>query len=77
MIHVTLDLHGKTHKEAEEEVQASLLAASIAGSFDMDIITGNSDAMKNIVKEICNNHNFNYHYPVLNSGMMTVSYFKL
>lgn len=28
MIHVTLDLHGKTHKEAEEEIQASFQSRS-------------------------------------------------
>ena len=49
MIILSLDLHGKTHKEAEEEVEASLLSASSVGSFDMTIITGNSDAMKNKV----------------------------
>lgn len=77
MVKLTLDLHGKTHQEAKEEVQASLLTASSVGSFDMDIITGNSDAMKNIVKEVCNTHNFKYAYPIINPGVMIVTHLKL
>jgi hypothetical protein len=77
MIILSLDLHGKTHKEAEEEVEASLLSASSVGSFDMTIITGNSDAMKNKVIKVCEKYNFKYAYPVINPGVMIVTHFKL
>ena len=47
MIKLTLDLHGKTHLEAGEEVRSTLFSASHT-SFEIDIITGNSDAMKEV-----------------------------
>lgn len=77
MIVISLDLHGKTHKEAEDEIEASLLSASSVGSFDMTIITGNSDAMKSRVVKVCEKYNFKYAYPVINPGIMNVTYFKL
>jgi DNA-nicking Smr family endonuclease len=77
MLNLTLDLHGKTHKEAAKEVEASLLSASTTGNFDMTVITGNSDAMKDIVKEVCNKYDFHYAYPVINPGVIHVTHFKL
>ncbi len=74
MLNLTLDLHGKTHKEAEEEIEASLLSASSVGSFDMTIITGNSDAMKNRVVKVCEKYNFKYSYGVINQGVMVVTH---
>ena len=75
MFKLTLDLHGKTHLEASEEVRATLLSASHS-SFEIDIITGNSDAMKDIVIEVCDNHSFNYYIPYYNNGMIVVTFFK-
>ena len=74
MLNLTLDLHGKTHQEAEEEIEASLLSASSVGSFDMTIITGNSDAMKNRVVKVCEKYNFKYSYGVINQGVMVVTH---
>ena len=75
MIKLSLDLHGKTHFEAAEEVRATLLSASHS-SFEIDVITGNCDEMKHIVKEICVNHGFKYSFPYWNSGMIVVTFLK-
>lgn len=75
MIKLTLDLHGKTHPEAAEEVRATLLSAS-SNSFEIDIITGNSDAMKDIVREVCDSYNFNYSIPYYNNGIIIVTFLK-
>ena len=75
MIKLTLDLHGKTHLEASEEVRATLLSASHS-SFEIDIITGNSDAMKDVVREVCDSYSFNYSIPFYNNGMMIITYLK-
>ena len=75
MIKLTLDLHGKTHLEAGEEVRSTLFSASHT-SFEIDIITGNSDAMKEVVTEVCDNDNFKYSFPYYNSGMITVTFLK-
>ena len=42
----------------------------------MTVITGNSDAMKDIVKEVCIKYDFHYAYPVINPGVIHVTYFK-
>ena len=75
MIKLTLDLHGKTHPEAAEEVRATLLSAS-SNSFEIDIITGNSDAMRKIVTDICDEYKFDYYVPYYNTGITIVTFFK-
>lgn len=75
MLELTLDLHGKTHPEAAEEVKASLLSTS-SNSFEIHIITGNSDAMRKIVTDICEEYKFDYYVPYYNTGMIIVTYFK-
>lgn len=71
------DLHSLTHKEAEIEVQETLLTATFVGSFDITFITGKSDKMRNIVINVCENNNFQYSVPANNSGKIIVSYIAL
>ena len=75
MVKLALDLHGKTHPEAAEEVRATLLSAS-SNSFEIDIITGNSDAMRKIVTDICDEYKFDYYVPYYNTGITIVTFFK-
>ena len=72
-----LDLHGMTHKAAKEEVEETLLTASNLGNFEMQIITGNSPAMRNIVLEVCKEHSFNYYIPSNNLGTVNINHFNL
>lgn len=73
----SLDLHGLSHIMAKEEVEGTLLSASALGSFEIEVITGNSKAMKNIVIDICSENNFDYYVPSDNLGTVVVSYTNL
>ena len=73
----SLDLHGLSHTMAKEEVEETLLTASTLGSFDIEIITGNSKAMKNIVINICSENDFDYYIPSDNLGTVVVCYTNL
>ena len=63
----TLDLHGVRHHEAEEEARRFLNFAELP----CQIITGNSERMKNIVKDIVQEYMWfcrekdNYNYGTL------------
>ena len=68
------DLHNLSHKEAEIEVQETLLTATYVGSFDISFITGKSDKMRNIVIKVCEENNFEYYVSTNNPGKITVIY---
>jgi len=68
------DLHNFSHKEAEIEVQETLLTATYVGSFDITFITGKSDKMRNIVIKVCEENDFEYYVPANNPGKITVIY---
>ncbi len=53
-----LDLHGVKHSEASILVEDFVLANQ--ENLPLQIITGNSDKMKNIVIRILKSYNFNY-----------------
>jgi len=71
------DLHNLTHNEARIEVAETLLTASYVGSFEITFITGKSDQMRNIVINICEEHDFNYIVPANNQGKIIVNYFSI
>ena len=73
----SIDLHGLSHTKAKEEVEEILLSSSALGSFEIEIITGNSKAMKDIVIGVCSDNDFDYYVPSDNLGTVVVSYTNL
>jgi hypothetical protein len=68
-----IDLHGLSHKEAVIKVESMLISISISQNYQAEIITGNSEAMKQkIIKEVLDPHNFFYYIPHTNRGMIVV-----
>ena len=65
-----LDLHGLTHEQAEIAVLNFILTEDLP----IGIITGNSDRMRAIVKEIVDKYNF-FCYPQhwFNNGCLIIS----
>jgi DNA-nicking Smr family endonuclease len=60
---MTLDLHGVKHQEVRQIVEDFIFRDE-----SVDIITGNSNAMKNLVINILNKHNINYFILTNNLG---------
>jgi len=73
----TIDLHGLIRDEAFIRVEDELLRLSSMGSFESYIITGNSKAMQDGVKNICERHGFDYLILPHNLGEIVVSYFPI
>ena len=66
----TLDLHGVRHFDAEIMVEDFILQ----NETPFDIITGNSEAMKSIVKKALGKHDlFGFHKNLHNLGRVTVT----
>ena len=69
-----IDLHGLAREDAFMIVEDELLRLSNLGSFQLDIITGNSKLMRDGVIEICRSYNFNYTTLPHNMGRINVTY---
>ena len=69
-----IDLHGLTHEQAVIKTENELINISLVNNFDMEIITGKSELMKEkIIKEVLEPHNFLYYIPVNNPGVIRVT----
>jgi hypothetical protein len=64
------DCHGLNYLEVEDKLPNWLLINQF--NLPIDIITGASDKMKQVVKEILDKYEFKYHVPIHNSGMITI-----
>tara|TARA_B100001939_G_scaffold185787_1_gene160013 strand:- start:614 stop:844 length:231 start_codon:yes stop_codon:yes gene_type:complete len=53
-----IDLHGFTYSKVKDILPNWLINNYNQGVDDFEIITGNSEQMKQIVKEICTNNGF-------------------
>lgn len=73
----TIDLHGLTRERAFEYVEDELLRLSNMGSFTMNVITGNSKAMRDGVIDVCKIHGFNYTILPHNVGQVIVTYVNI
>ena len=68
-----IDLHGLTHKEAISKVESELIGISMSNYWEVEIITGKSGNMKNVIcKEILDPFNFFYYIPDNNPGVIIV-----
>ena len=71
---VKIDLHGLKYAEVEETLANLLITEYNLGNRDIEIITGNSEKMKILVKKICEDHNFRVDIPWDgNSGALIVT----
>jgi hypothetical protein len=66
---MTLDLHGKRHKLIDEEVRRFLNFVDLP----CEIITGNSEEMKEIVREVVEQYGWHcYEKNSYNHGVLTI-----
>ena len=53
-----IDLHGWTHDEVKNKLPNLLILCHNKGGSPIEIITGNSEKMKSIVRALCKKHGF-------------------
>lgn len=66
----TFDCHGKTYYEVEDAFENWILLNST--KLPVDVITGDSEQMRKIIRKCLDKHNFQYNVPYWNNGMITV-----
>ena len=64
-----LDLHGLKHLEVEDEVEDFILTVNTP----FKVITGNSEEMRRMVKNLLDHYEFVYHTPAHNAGEIIVT----
>lgn len=68
-----IDLHGKSHQEAVKIVEKELILNSIYKFDTVEIITGKSPKLQELlIKEVIDRYDFYYYIPPNNSGMLIV-----
>jgi len=55
---VKIDLHGLKYSQVEEILANRIITQYNLGNKDIEVITGNSERMKILVKKICEEYNF-------------------
>jgi hypothetical protein len=55
---VKIDLHGLKYSQVEETLANRIITQYNLGNKDIEIITGNSERMKILVKKICEEYDF-------------------
>jgi DNA-nicking Smr family endonuclease len=68
----SLDLHGVKHSEVQKTLDSFIWEHMNKGSKEIKIITGISDQMKMIVKEIICDYNMNCFEDPLNPGKIII-----
>jgi len=72
---VKIDLHGLTRTEARDLVETTLMKLGKKGSFQAEVITGQSRPMRDlIVEDVLEYHKFQYAIPANNQGSIIVTY---
>jgi DNA-nicking Smr family endonuclease len=67
-----LDLHGIKHSEVQKTLDNFLFENMTNHTKKVEIITGLSDQMKNLVKKVLIEYNFDYEEDLKNKGKINV-----
>lgn len=67
---MTYDCHGKTHSEVKADFENWILMNQY--KLPIEVITGNSEHMKRIIKSILEFYDFTYSESITNSGIIKI-----
>lgn len=68
-----LDVHGIKHKDVQRELDIFFWEMMQKDVIEVEIITGNSQAMKDIIIETCQEYGFKVNERYLNPGCLLVN----
>lgn len=69
----TIDLHGVRHSDVGPMMDKFIWDNMKRNSTSIDIITGNSDEMKRIVREIADEYGFEVNESFMNTAVLTMN----
>lgn len=67
-----IDLHGIKHENVQRELDQFFWSMMKSNHFEVEVITGISNIMKDIVKDISKDYNFNVKEVPFNPGSLIV-----
>ncbi len=67
-----IDLHGIKHENVQRELDQFFWSMMKSNHFEVEVITGISNIMKDIVKDISKDYNFNVQEVPFNPGLLIV-----
>lgn len=68
-----LDLHGVKHEDVKRELDVFLWGSMQKNLVQVEVVTGHSVKMKEIVLETCNEYGFEVKEGVLNKGHLIIN----
>jgi len=68
-----LDLHGTFYRDVSEKVHSFIGKCIIDKAQDVEIITGNSDRMKELVRQVLSEYNLKSESPIYNNGTLIIN----
>lgn len=69
-----IDLHGLKHQDAIKLVEKELILNNLYKFDTVEIITGKSPKLQEIlIKEVINRYDFDYYIPINNPGMLVIA----
>ena len=67
-----IDLHGIKHENVQKELDQFFWSMMKSNHFEVEVITGISNIMKDIVKDVSKDYNFNVQEVPFNPGLLIV-----
>ena len=71
--HYKLDLHGTFYKDVSTKVDRFINKCIVEKALEVEIITGNSDRMKELVNEVLLEYNLKSETPIYNNGTLLIN----
>ena len=68
-----LDLHGTFYKDVSIKVDRFISKCILEKALEVEIITGNSDRMKELVNEVLLDYNLKSETPIYNNGTLLIN----
>ena len=68
-----LDLHGTFHKDVREKVDKFISKCILEKALEVEVVTGHSDRMKELVNEVLDEYNLKGVTPIFNNGTLLIN----
>lgn len=68
-----LDLHGTFYRDVSGKVHSFISRCIMDKAQEVEIVTGNSDRMKELVREVLSEYNLKSESPIYNNGTLIVN----
>ena len=68
-----LDLHGTFHKDVRKKVDKFINKYILEKALEVEVVTGHSDRMKELVNEVLDEYNLKGVTPIFNNGTLLIN----